>query len=77
MIHRQTGEIELASGIRIGPSYSEAQFLSSPLARMANALSQAQPWSGLAVSGPSPVRRIRGPVFFAPRPGMAASNASV
>ncbi|WP_438000687.1 hypothetical protein WMF26_13555 [Sorangium sp. So ce185] len=46
MIHRQTGEIELASGLRIGPSYSEAQFLSSPLARTANALSQAHPRSG-------------------------------
>ncbi|AUX21526.1 hypothetical protein SOCEGT47_020120 [Sorangium cellulosum] len=50
MIHRQTGEIELSSGLRIGPSYSEAQFLSSSLARMAKALSRTQPWSGYRTS---------------------------
>jgi hypothetical protein len=46
MIHRETGEIEFGTGLRVGPSYSEAQFLSSPLARMSKALSQTQPWSG-------------------------------
>ncbi|WP_437638501.1 hypothetical protein [Sorangium sp. So ce854] len=50
MIHRQSGEIELSSGVRIGPSYSEAQFLSSPLARTANALTQTRPWSGYRTS---------------------------
>jgi hypothetical protein len=46
MIHRKTGEIELGNGLRIGPAYTEAQFLSSPLARMSKALSRTQPWSG-------------------------------
>lgn len=50
MIHRQTGEIELSSGFRIGPSFSEAQFLSSPLARVAKALNRTQPWSGYRTS---------------------------
>ncbi|AUX41231.1 hypothetical protein SOCE26_026410 [Sorangium cellulosum] len=50
MIHRQTGEIELSSGARIGPTYSEAQFLASPLARTAKALSKTHPWSGYRTS---------------------------
>jgi hypothetical protein len=38
MIHSTTGEIELQSGERIGPSLTESQFLSSPLSKGARAL---------------------------------------
>jgi hypothetical protein len=59
MIHRATGEIELGSGARIGPSYPEAQFLSSPLARVSKALSQARPWSAYRTAR----QRISGRTF--------------
>jgi len=38
MIQAETGEIELASGLKIGPSLTETQFLASPLARGATAV---------------------------------------
>lgn len=59
MIDRDTGELELASGMRIGPSFSEARFLSSPLARTCQALAQTQPWSGYRTSR----QRIAGRTF--------------
>jgi hypothetical protein len=45
MLHEDTGEIDLAFGVRIGPSYTEAQFLSSKLARNSKAMSDPE-WSG-------------------------------
>jgi hypothetical protein len=42
MIHEETGEIDLALGVRVGPSYTEAQFLASPLARRSKVASDPE-----------------------------------
>jgi hypothetical protein len=45
MIHRESGDVEFGAGVLIGPSFTEGQFLSSPLARMSKALSHTPPWT--------------------------------
>jgi hypothetical protein len=46
MIHADTGDIELAPNLRVGASTTEAEFLRSPLARRAKALTLSPGSSG-------------------------------
>ncbi|MCC6552560.1 MAG: hypothetical protein IT372_05985 [Polyangiaceae bacterium] len=48
MIDEETGELELAGGVRVGPSFTEAQFLASPLARRSKAMNSPE-WGGYRV----------------------------
>jgi hypothetical protein len=44
MIHVDTGEIDLAQGVRVGPSFTEAEFLRSALSRNSKAQNDPE-WS--------------------------------
>lgn len=46
MIHADTGEIEFTPDLRTGAATTEAEFLRSPLARRAKALTLSPGWSG-------------------------------